>query len=150
MTETKSKQADNISYLYYGKLLPEFKVQMLKPQLFKNLTSGLTVNTYDDNGIMNNKEPVSITYYYTLFMENLITINKRCFDNREYGYTDKQKDEDTFDIYVVENTSDIHNIKEILYSSTKDINECKNIVDSLIDKDYYIFIPSKYVQIAYS
>lgn len=148
-TEITNNQTDNISYLYYCKMLPQFKIQIFKSQLFENLTKGLTVNTYCNNRTINKKEPMNITYYYTLFMENLITIHKRHFDNKKYGYTDMEKNEDTFSIYIIENLCDIDNIKTTLYFSTKDINECKNIVDSLIDKNYYILIPAKFVQITF-
>ena len=142
-------ETTNSSYLYYGNLLPGFKLQLLKPQLFENLTKGLTVKTFDSETQINN-ESVEITYYYMLFQENLVTVNERCCKNREYGFAEVTEGQDEFDIYVIENLHDVPNTKEKLYYSTKCINEFKKVVDSLINKDYYILIPAKYVQIAYS
>ena len=142
-------ETTNRSYLYYGKLLPGFKLQLLKPQLFENLTKGLTVKTFDSETQINN-ESVEITYYYMLFQENLVTVNERCCKNREYGFAEVTEGQDEFDIYVIENLHDVPNSKEKLYYSTKCINEFKKVVDSLINKDYYILIPGNYVQIAYS
>jgi len=132
--------------IFYG-VPSHIKLRLNKYHLYEDFTNGLMVYEYNGSECISGPKSANLpTFYETLFDMNVITIISKDLNEEKYILVgiDDTVDENTFDIYIV----DIENGNNSFYRSTKDKKECKEIVDSLIDKEYYIFIPGKYLEIA--